>query len=80
MRYLVTGGAGFIGSALIRKLILDEKNTILNYDNLNYMYAVMELKIIYLNLSILISNIEYYLFLLYKCQLKLIKLILLEYV
>ena len=44
MRYLVTGGAGFIGSALIRKLILDEKNTILNYDNLTYSSNLNNLK------------------------------------
>ena len=46
MRYLVTGGAGFIGSALIRKLILDKNNTILNYDNLTYASNLNNLKII----------------------------------
>ena len=44
MRYLVTGGAGFIGSALIRKLILDKNNTILNYDNLTYASNLNNLK------------------------------------
>ena len=36
MRILVTGGAGFIGSALIRHLILDTNHSVLNLDKLTY--------------------------------------------
>jgi dTDP-glucose 4,6-dehydratase len=36
MRILVTGGAGFIGSAVIRHLIQDTEHTVLNVDKLTY--------------------------------------------
>ncbi|WP_199265071.1 dTDP-glucose 4,6-dehydratase [Alcaligenes faecalis] len=36
MRILVTGGAGFIGSAVIRHLILDTNHSVLNVDKLTY--------------------------------------------
>jgi dTDP-glucose 4,6-dehydratase len=36
MRILVTGGAGFIGSALVRHLIADSDHEVLNYDKLTY--------------------------------------------
>jgi dTDP-glucose 4,6-dehydratase len=36
MKILVTGGAGFIGSAVIRHIIKDTEHTVLNVDNLTY--------------------------------------------
>ena len=36
MRILVTGGAGFIGSALIRHLITHTEHDVLNLDKLTY--------------------------------------------
>ena len=36
MKILITGGAGFIGSALIRHLIHDTNNEIINLDKLTY--------------------------------------------
>ena len=36
MKIIVTGGCGFIGSTLIKKLIKHSKNKILNLDSLNY--------------------------------------------
>jgi len=36
MRVLVTGGAGFIGSALVRYLVLEKGNEVLNLDALTY--------------------------------------------
>lgn len=36
MRIIVTGGAGFIGSALIRRLIEESEHEVLNFDKLTY--------------------------------------------
>lgn len=36
MRIIVTGGAGFIGSALISYLIDETEHSVLNIDNLTY--------------------------------------------
>lgn len=36
MKYLITGGAGFIGSAMVRKLLKDKGNTIAVIDKISY--------------------------------------------
>ena len=36
MRIFVTGGAGFIGSALVRNLIANSEHEVLNFDKLTY--------------------------------------------
>jgi len=41
---MVTGGAGFIGSALIRYLINETNNTVINYDKLTYAGNLESLK------------------------------------
>ncbi len=44
MKFLVTGGLGFIGSALIRKIIEDTKHNVLNLDKQTYAANLFNLK------------------------------------
>lgn len=44
MKLLITGGAGFIGSALIRHLIAESSHEILNVDKLSYAGSLSSLK------------------------------------
>src|SRR5690349_3546986 len=44
MRVIVTGGAGFIGSALVRHLVLEKGHEVLNVDALTYAGYLPSLK------------------------------------
>ncbi len=44
MRVLVTGGAGFIGSALVRHLVLHKGYEVLNVDKLTYAATLTSLR------------------------------------
>ena len=44
MKFLITGGAGFIGSALIRFLIAETDHSVVNVDKLTYAANLMSLE------------------------------------
>lgn len=44
MKILITGGAGFIGSAVVRHIIQNTNNTVLNVDKLTYAGNLESLK------------------------------------
>ena len=46
MRILVTGGAGFIGSHLVRRLVLESGHEVVNLDALKYSGNLSNLKTI----------------------------------
>lgn len=46
MRVIVTGGAGFIGSALVRRLVLEKGYEVLNVDALTYAGNLASLKLV----------------------------------
>jgi len=46
MRVIVTGGAGFIGSALVRHLVLEKGYEVLNVDALTYAGSLASLKLV----------------------------------
>ena len=56
---LITGGAGFIGSALIRHIIKNTKHTVVNVDKLTYSGNTENLKSIKTNsLSLMFSELD----------------------
>ena len=54
MKIIITGGAGFIGSAVTRNLIINTEHSVINVDALTYASKMCSLKII--KLYFLIKN------------------------
>ena len=58
MKIIVTGGCGFIGSALIKSLCKNKKNSILNIDNLTEVSSKESLKTVKDNKNYSFKNID----------------------
>ena len=51
MKFIVTGGAGFIGSAMIRFLIDETNHSVLNIDKLTYAGNLQSLTLSLIHIS-----------------------------
>jgi len=55
---LITGGAGFIGSALIRHIILNSQDKVVNLDKLTYSGNLLSLKAVELNDNYIFEQVD----------------------
>ena len=55
---LITGGAGFIGSALIRYIISNTENTVINIDKLTYAGNLDSLKSVETNVRYIFKQVD----------------------
>ena len=55
MKYLITGGAGFMGSAMVRKLLMDKDNFVAVIDKISYASDMRSINEFYKN-----DNFKFY--------------------
>ena len=58
MKFLITGGAGFIGSAVIRHIITNTDYSIANFDKLSYAGNLESLKSIETNQRYMFEEVD----------------------